>query len=99
MQQKSFPVSRCQATSFLQPSSLGASIPLIQSSVSPLAAKVSVEGAYGRRVYDFLKKCGTYYLATVEGDQPRVRPFGTIDLFENRLHSGKWIHDITRIDE
>lgn len=39
-----------------------------------------------QRVYDFLKKCGTYYLATVEGDQPRVRPFGTIDLFENRLY-------------
>lgn len=37
-------------------------------------------------VYEFLKKCGTYYLATVEGDQPRVRPFGTVDLFENRLY-------------
>ncbi len=37
-------------------------------------------------VYDFLKTCGTYYLATVEGGQPRVRPFGTIDLFEGRLY-------------
>lgn len=37
-------------------------------------------------VYEFLKKCGTYYLATVDGDQPRVRPFGTIDLFEGRLY-------------
>ncbi len=37
-------------------------------------------------VYDFLKDCGTYYLATVEGDQPRVRPFGTIDLFEDKLY-------------
>ncbi|MBQ6398484.1 MAG: pyridoxamine 5'-phosphate oxidase family protein [Clostridia bacterium] len=37
-------------------------------------------------VYDFLKKCGTYYLATVEGNQPRVRPFGTVDLFEDRLY-------------
>ena len=36
-------------------------------------------------VYEFLKAAGTYYLATVEGDQPRVRPFGTIDLFEARL--------------
>ena len=34
-----------------------------------------------QEVYDFLKQCGTYYLATVEGDQPRVRPFGTIDIF------------------
>ena len=29
-----------------------------------------------QEVYEFLKNCGTYYLATVEGDQPRVRPFG-----------------------
>mgnify|MGYP003295711265 CR=1 FL=1 len=39
-----------------------------------------------QEVYDFLKKCGTYYLATVEGDQPRVRPFGTTDLFEGKLY-------------
>ncbi len=39
-----------------------------------------------QEVYKFLKECGTYYLATVEGDQPRVRPFGTIDLFEDKLY-------------
>ena len=39
-----------------------------------------------KEVFDFLKKAGVYYLATTEGDQPRVRPFGTIDLFENRLY-------------
>ena len=39
-----------------------------------------------QRVYDFLKKCGTYYLATTEGDQPRVRPFGTAILCKNRLY-------------
>ncbi len=39
-----------------------------------------------QEVYDFLKACGTYYLATVEGDQPRVRPFGTIDIFEGKLY-------------
>ena len=39
-----------------------------------------------REVYEFLKKCGTYYLATVEGDQPRVRPFGTVDIYEDRLY-------------
>lgn len=38
-----------------------------------------------KEVYDFLKKCGTYFLATVEDDQPRVRPFGTIDLFDGEL--------------
>ena len=39
-----------------------------------------------KRVYDFLKEARTYYLATVEGDQPRVRPFGTIALFEDKLY-------------
>jgi len=39
-----------------------------------------------QEVYEFVKKCGTYYLATVDGDQPRVRPFGTVDLFEGRLY-------------
>ena len=39
-----------------------------------------------KRVYDFLKKAGTYYLATVDGDEPKVRPFGTIDLFEDKLY-------------
>ena len=38
------------------------------------------------RVYDFLKAAGTYYLATAEGDQPRVRPFGTVDIFEDKLY-------------
>lgn len=37
-------------------------------------------------VLDFLKKCKTYYLATVEGDQPRVRPFGTINKYHGRLY-------------
>ena len=39
-----------------------------------------------KRVYDFLKKAGVYYLATVEGDQPRVRPFGTVNEFEGKLY-------------
>ncbi len=39
-----------------------------------------------KRVYDFLKKAEVYYLATVEGDQPRVRPFGTVNEFEGRLY-------------
>ena len=39
-----------------------------------------------QEVYKFLKECGTYYLATVEGDQPRVRPFGTVDIFEDKLY-------------
>ena len=39
-----------------------------------------------QEVYEFLKACKTYYLATCEGDQPRVRPFGTVDIFEGRLY-------------
>ena len=39
-----------------------------------------------RRVLEFLKKAEVYYLATVEGDQPRVRPFGTVNEFEGRLY-------------
>lgn len=39
-----------------------------------------------KRVYDFLKEAGTYYLATMDGDQPRVRPFGTVNIFENKLY-------------
>ena len=39
-----------------------------------------------KRVYDFLKKARVYYLATVEGDQPRVRPFGTVNEFEGKLY-------------
>lgn len=38
------------------------------------------------RVYNFLKDAGTYYLATVEGDQPRVRPFGTVNIFDGKLY-------------
>ena len=34
----------------------------------------------------FLKECGVYYLATVENDKPKVRPFGTIEIFENHLY-------------
>jgi len=37
-------------------------------------------------IYDYLKACGTYYLATVDGNQPRVRPFGTIDIFDGKLY-------------
>jgi uncharacterized pyridoxamine 5'-phosphate oxidase family protein len=38
------------------------------------------------RVVKFLKDAKVYYLATVEGDQPRVRPFGTAHVFEGKLY-------------
>ena len=37
-------------------------------------------------VYEFLKKAGVYYLATAENGQPRVRPFGTVDIFDGKLY-------------
>ena len=38
------------------------------------------------KVEKFLKDAEVYYLATVDGDQPRVRPFGTIHLYEGKLY-------------
>ena len=50
-----------------------------------------------QEVYEFLKNCGTYNLATVDGDQPRVRPFGTVDIFEGKLYiqTGK-VKDVSK---
>ena len=49
------------------------------------------------RVEKFLKEAETYYLATVDGDQPRVRPFGTIHNFEGKLYiqTGK-VKDVSK---
>ena len=49
------------------------------------------------KVLEFLKNAETYYLATVDGDQPRVRPFGTIHIFEGRLYiqTGK-VKDVSK---
>lgn len=38
------------------------------------------------KVSEFLDKTGTYYLATVDGDQPRVRPFGTVLVYDGKLY-------------
>ena len=50
-----------------------------------------------KKVEEFLKNAETYYLATVEGDQPRVRPFGTIHIFEDKLYiqTGK-VKDVSK---
>ena len=49
--------------------------------VSPETAKKNME-----RVCAFLKATKVYYIATVDGDQPRVRPFGTVNIFEDKLY-------------
>jgi uncharacterized pyridoxamine 5'-phosphate oxidase family protein len=50
-----------------------------------------------REIHDFLKGCGNYYLATVEDDQQRVRPFGSLAIFEGRLYfqTGK-VKDVSK---
>ena len=49
------------------------------------------------KVLKFLKDVETYYLATVEDDQPRVRPFGTAHVFEGKLYiqTGK-VKDVSK---
>lgn len=48
-------------------------------------------------VQTFLKDCGIYYLATIDGNQPRVRPFGTAEIFDKHLYiqTGK-IKDVSK---
>lgn len=55
------------------------------------------EGLSMERVLKFLKDAETYYLATVDGDQPRVRPFGTAHVFEGKLYiqTGK-VKDVSK---
>ena len=52
-----------------------------ESGPSPEEAKKNME-----TVYAFIKEAGVYFIATVDGDQPRVRPFGTVNIFEGRLY-------------
>ena len=49
------------------------------------------------KVVKFLKEAETYYLATVDGDQPRVRPFGTVNVFDGKLYiqTGK-VKDVSK---
>lgn len=39
-----------------------------------------------KEIYEFLKSAGTYYIATVDNNKPKVRPFGTIEIFEDKLY-------------
>ena len=39
-----------------------------------------------KEVYEFLKKAGIYYLATIGENKPKVRPFGTAEIFEGKLY-------------
>ena len=50
-----------------------------------------------QEVYNFLKDCGVYYLATVDDGEARVRPFGTVNIFDNKLYiqTGK-VKDVSK---
>lgn len=40
-----------------------------------------------QEVFDFLQKCQVFYLATVENDQPRVRPFGALAIINGKMYT------------
>ncbi len=48
------------------------------------------------RIYDFLDKCGVFYFATTDGDEPRVRPFGFKMMYEGKLYFGCGTHKATQ---
>ena len=50
-----------------------------------------------KEVYEFLKKAVVFYIATIDGDKPRVRPFGALNIYEDRLYlqTGK-IKDVSK---
>ena len=55
--------------------------PLFAAEPAPDEAKRNME-----TVCAFIKEAGYYFIATVDGDQPRVRPFGTVLIFEGKLY-------------
>lgn len=54
-----------------------------------------------KETYEFLKKSGIFYLATIDGKKPRVRPFGALNIFEDKLYiqTGKKKNVSKQIDE
>ena len=56
-----------------------------QASIEPSTYQTSNKAGM-EEVCSFIKNCEYYFLATVEGDQPRVRPFGTIHIFDDKLY-------------
>ena len=61
----------------------GCAVPAAGKTDAPSAAEAKKNM---ETVCRFLKESGHYFLATVDGDQPRVRPFGTVNIFEGRLY-------------
>ena len=66
---------------------LGAAMPAWAAEDAPAAKPAQKkEPQTMQDVHDFMKACGHYFIATAEGDQPRVRPFGTVSIFEGKLY-------------
>ena len=51
-----------------------------------LRNQIAVIPKHMQRVRDFLKRTGVYFLATVDGDNPEVRPFGTAEIIDGKLY-------------
>ncbi|MDR1308440.1 MAG: pyridoxamine 5'-phosphate oxidase family protein [Deltaproteobacteria bacterium] len=85
----------------MRKASLSLLVPAALLAVLLLAQSLSAQNGDGqaatRKVFDFLKSCGVYFLATDEGGQPRVRPFGSLAIFEGRIYfqTGK-VKDVSR---
>jgi uncharacterized pyridoxamine 5'-phosphate oxidase family protein len=53
---------------------------------STLSAQDKADSPGIQKVYDFVKSCGNYYIATTDGDQPRVRPFSSLFIYEGKIY-------------
>ena len=64
------------------------SAPVAEEVAAPVkhAAYASADQDAQNRVYDYLKAHGPFFIATVDGDQARVRPFGALHIFEGKMY-------------
>lgn len=53
--------------------------------MTTMACNAQIKSAV-QEVRDYLHECGTFYIATVDGDQPRVRPFGVAEVYNGKLY-------------
>ncbi len=60
----------------------------LKGNLSELISEVQkvIDSAGIEKVAYFIENAETYYLATVEADQPRVRPFGTVLVYDGKLY-------------
>ena len=61
-------------------------MPTLQTTEIQIQQSINKMNEQINKVFEFLQSAGTFYLATVEGDQPRVRPYGAMILFEDKIY-------------